>query len=78
MLMTRLRVDHTGLNSTLFLMGNGKMRIVITVGLKKMLSMLYLSVSCTRWKDGCSGGRAGVDSDGDTRNRRMGGGGKDN
>ncbi len=48
MLMTRLRVDHTGLNSTLFLLGKGIMRIVITVGLKKMMSMLYLRVFYTR------------------------------
>ncbi len=26
------------------------------MGLKKMLSMLYLSVLYTRWKDRCSGG----------------------
>ncbi len=48
--MTRLRVDHTGLNSTLFLMGKG---IMIIVGLKNMLSMSYLTVFYTRWKDGC-------------------------
>ncbi len=73
-LMRRLRVDHTGLNRCLFLMEKGIMVIVITVGLKKMLSMLYLSVLYTRWKDGCSGFRARVDSDGDTSNRRRGGG----
>ncbi len=55
MLMRRLRMDHTGLNSSLFLMGKGIMVIVITVGLKKMLSMLYLSVLYTRRKDGGSG-----------------------
>ncbi len=62
-LMRRLRVDHTGLNRCLFLMEKGIMVIVITVGLKKMLSMLYLSVLYTRWKDGCSGFRARVDSE---------------
>ncbi len=51
--MTKLRVDHTGLNSTLFLMRRGIIRTVITVGLKKMLSMSYLTVFSTRWKDGC-------------------------
>ncbi len=39
--MTILRVDHTGLYSTLFLMGKG---IMITVWLKKMLSMSYLTI----------------------------------
>ncbi len=29
------------------------MRTVITVGLKKMLSMSFWTVFCMRWKDGC-------------------------
>ncbi len=51
--MTRLREDHTGLSRTLFLIGKGIMRTVITVELKEMLSMSYWTVFYTRWKDGC-------------------------
>ncbi len=52
--MTRSRVDHTGLNSTLFLMGNRNNENCDNWGLKKTLSMSYWTVFYMRRKDGCS------------------------